>query len=287
MASWLETVIDGLPSTLDVTGDLPRALSRRLLSAGYGLREAATSLAAVFARAEDLVYLETPAIDALAIGPTGDTVSPVQTLIDRLTDQPALHVVLCLPRRAPDGWPPKSARVHDALVVQTIAGLETAGPGRVGVFHPAAGRDRALDLAASAVVVDDVYAMVGASTPVASRPVVRPQPRRRGVRRAAHPRPADRGPNVPARPARPTPRHRPWPSIPLDPTELVGAVRELAGPGAGFGRATTQPVPTPDPVPSDLDIDLWNRDGSAVDGFDPFLWLVNGDVVSEFVNDVP
>lgn len=286
VVSWLETLIDGLPSTFDFTGDLPRALSRRLMSAGYGLREAATSLAAAFARAEDLVYLETPAVDTLTIGADGDTVSPVQTLADRLTTRPALHVVLCLPRRSPNGWPPKLGRVRDALARQTIADLEVAGPGRVGVFHPAAGRDRALDLAATAVVVDDVYAVVGTS-----------HLWRRGLSfdRSLAAAVFDERLTL----GRPTAVRAfrlallaqrlgtTAPSIPLDPAELVAAVRELAGPGAGFGRTTTQPVTTPDPVPSDLDIELWNRDGSAISGFDPFLWLVNGDVVSEFVNDVP
>jgi len=31
-------------------------------------------------------------------------------------------------------------------------------------------------------------------------------------------------------------------------------------------------------VPNAIDIDLWNRDGSAIDGFDPFTWLGNPDV---------
>jgi len=30
-----------------------------------------------------------------------------------------------------------------------------------------------------------------------------------------------------------------------------------------------------------------NRDGPAIDGFDPFTWLVNPDVRSEFASDVP
>ncbi len=94
--------------TFDPTGDVPRALSRRILAAGWGLREVATSLAAAFARAEDLVYLETPALDTLTIGATDDTIAPVQALVDRLTARPALHVVMCLPRRSPPGWPPKA-----------------------------------------------------------------------------------------------------------------------------------------------------------------------------------
>lgn len=35
-----------------------------------------------------------------------------------------------------------------------------------------------------------------------------------------------------------------------------------------------------------LDFELWNRDGSAIDGFDPFTWLTNGGVQSEFENEV-
>lgn len=286
VVSWLETRVNGLPSTFDFTGDLPRALSRRLLSAGYGLREAATSLAAAFSRAEDLVYLETPAIDTLTIGAEGDTVSPVQTLVERLGDRPALHVVLCLPRRAPAGWPLKLGRVRDALAQQTIAALEAAGPGRVGVFHPAAGRDRALDLAATAVVVDDLYALVGTShlwrrgmsfdrslaAAVFDEQLTLGRPT--AVRTFRLNLVAQRLGTTVA-------------SIPLDPSELVAAVRELAGPGAGFGRTTTESVTTPDPVPSNSDVELWNRDGSAIGGFDPLLWLTNGDVVSEFEHDVP
>jgi hypothetical protein len=284
--SSLEGVVNGLPSTLDLTGDLLRAISRRLLSAGWGLREAATSLNAAFARAEDLVYLETPAIDTLPVGGDGDTISPVQTLVDRLEQRPALHVVLCMPRRAPAGWPAKLGRVRDALARQAIAALETKAPGRIGVFHPAAGRDRALDLAATAVVVDDTYAMIGTS-----------HLWRRGLS-------FDRGLAASVFDERLT-LGRPTavrafrlallaqrlgttvPGVPLDPFELVRAVRELAGPGAGFGRATTGPITMPDPVPTDPDVGIWNRDGSAVEGLDPFLWLLDGHVQSEFENEVP
>ena len=57
--------------------------------------------------------------------------------------------------------------------------------------------------------------------------------------------------------------------------------------GAGFGRVTVGPISVPDPTPTDTDIDLWNRDGSAIDGFDPFTWLTNTAAQSEFVDVVP
>ena len=68
-----------------------RAISRRLLSAGYGLREAATSLAEAFARAEDLVYVETSAIDALSIGLAGVAMGAGRTRADQAVD-PAVGI---------------------------------------------------------------------------------------------------------------------------------------------------------------------------------------------------
>ena len=163
VAAFLENAVGALPGAFDPTGDAPRALSRRVLSSGWGLREVATSVTAAFARAEDFVYLETPAIDLLALGADDDSIAPVQTLVDRLAARPALYAIVCLPRRSPPGWPPKLGRVRDALVREVLAAFEDKAPGRVAVFHPTSGRDRALDLVSTAVVVDDVYALAGTS----------------------------------------------------------------------------------------------------------------------------
>ena len=256
-----------------------------MLSSGWGLREVATSVTAAFARAEDFVYLETPAIDLLALGADDDSIAPVQTLVDRLAARPALYAIVCLPRRSPPGWPPKLARVRDALVREVLAAFEDKAPGRVAVFHPTSGRDRALDLVSTAVVVDDVYALTGTShlwrrglsfdgglaaavfdeRLTAGRPRAVQAFRQALVARRLSANPVD---------------------VPLDPAELVGAIRGLAT-GAGFGRVTTGPVTVPDPVPTATDIDIWNRDGSASDDFNPFTWLTDAGAQSEFVDVVP
>ena len=284
--AFLDGAVGGLPSSLPNPGDVLRAMSRRALAIGWGLRDVATSLDAAFRRAEDLVYVETPAIDTLAFGADGDSVNPVQSLVDRLAAQTALHVVLCLPRRSPYGWPAKLGRVRDALAITSIAALEAAGPGRVGVFHPAAGRDRALDLASTALVVDDVYALVGTShlwrrglcfdgglaaavfdeRTTAGRPTAVQAFRQALV--------AQRLGAVVG-------------NVPLDAAGLVGAVRDLA-PADGAQRVTTTSITPPDPAPSDTDIDLWNRDGSPVVGFDPLAWLTgDANAQSEFTDQVP
>ena len=54
------------------TDGIARALDRRILSSGYGAREALTALIAAFDRAQDLVYLETPSIDMLPIESGGE-----------------------------------------------------------------------------------------------------------------------------------------------------------------------------------------------------------------------
>lgn len=283
--SWLETAVNALPGSFDPTGDVPRALSRRMLACAWGLREVTTSVAAAVGRAEDLVYIETPAIDTLTIGADGDTISPMQALVDRVAAQPALHVVVCLPRRSPPGWPAKLGRVRDALAQRTLAALEAEGPGRIGVFHPAAGRDRALDLASTALVVDDTYALAGTS-----------HLWRRGLSFDGGLAAAVFDENLTM--GRPTAVRAfrlaliaqrlgaTAANVPLDPEELVASIRDLA-PAAGAGRATTGPITTPDPVPTATDIDLWNRDGSAIDGFNPFTWLLETGAQSEFVDVVP
>ena len=66
---------------------LASALDRVVLKTRDGAAQAATALLAAIARAEDFIYLETPAIDALAAG--GDASDPVG-VIDFVT---ALKVV--------------------------------------------------------------------------------------------------------------------------------------------------------------------------------------------------
>jgi hypothetical protein len=284
VASWLGGVLGQSVGAAGDLGEVVRAVSRRVLSTGWGLREVATSLDAAFARAEDLVYIETPAIDTLPIGTGGDVVNPVQTLLDRLKARPALHLVLCLPRRAPTDSPDKLERVRDALAHKAMAALDANAPGRVGVFHPAAGRDRSLRLATTAVFVDDAYGLVGTS-----------HLWRRGLsfdgglaagifdERLTNGRPqAVAGFRTTLLAAR---LGALVADVPTDPAELVAAVRDL-GTHGGAGRTTTDPIPPPDPNPTDDDIGLWDRDGSASADFNPLSWLTSG-VQSEFAEDLP
>ena len=70
-------------------------------------------------RAEDFIYIETPALDDLSLGDTGDTLQLWQALIARMTARPALRVILCVPVFLAAGAPKALQRVRErgSLVV--------------------------------------------------------------------------------------------------------------------------------------------------------------------------
>ncbi|WP_207793864.1 hypothetical protein, partial [Polymorphobacter multimanifer] len=138
-----------------------RAMARRALAAGRGLQEAAIALSAAFARAEDLVYIETPWLDLETAGSSDDERNPVQALVDRLQAQPALHVVLCVPIQPFTGAPADLVRVRAHGLHTAIAALRAAGGERFAVFCPSAGIGRTPRLASSVVLVDDAWGLIG------------------------------------------------------------------------------------------------------------------------------
>jgi hypothetical protein len=111
---WLSPFGITLPSAVgDPATSIVRAVDRRLLGARSGYREAATALAAAFTRAQDFVYVETPAIDGLPVGAGEAAVNVWQALIDRTAANPVLRVLVCVPVRLAPGVPAKLQRVRD------------------------------------------------------------------------------------------------------------------------------------------------------------------------------
>lgn len=271
--TWLAGQGITLPAGIDTAADrVVRALDRRMLITARGAREGATSLVAALEHAEDLVYIETPALDAATFGPAGDQIGLWQTLLDRLAAHPPLHVILCIPVRHMPGMPAPLRRVRDALLLEALEALRSAAGDRMAVFAPASGPGRTLRLASTTVIVDDAYAITGtthlwrrglsfdSSLAVAvfdesllgGRPAEIVRFRRRLI--------ANRlglAVNL----------------LPADPAELVLALRRLTTQGSSFRLATDAILP-PEPAPSDIDKDLWNRDGSPRPDFDPVGWLL-------------
>ncbi len=258
-----------------------RALDRRVLASAKGAREGAISLQRAISDAQDLVYIETPALDQLTIGPSDDRTEVISKLIARLGENRSLYVVLCVPVHTMPGAPRGYRRVRDQLMLDTIDALRSAAGPRIAVFSPSAGPGRTLRLASTSVVVDDVYALTGTthlsrrglsfdSSFAAAifdeildggRPLEVRQFRRRLV--------AERLGLTPS-------------LVPDDPADLVAAIKRVVK--RGSGRVAPFALSPADLPVTDADKDAWNRDGATIPtDFNLLGWLglLSADVRSE------
>jgi hypothetical protein len=269
-----------LPATLaDPAGRVARALDRRFLAAAHGAREGATALLAAVRRAEDLVYIETPALDDKAFGGTDDTVDLLGALVTRMAERPGLVVVLCLPVFYDSRVPKPLQRVRDAALRRALDTLQGGGrEARVAVFSPSAGPGRTLKLATTTVIVDDAWCLVGsthlwrrglsydASYAVAlfddelaeGRPRELLDFRRRLTAKRL-------GVAVD--------------EVPTDPVDLCVSVRIFVARG-GFGRLAADRLRPPEEATTSLtsgtftEADVWNPDGSPPAGLNPLVWAL-------------
>lgn len=286
--NWLSTSGLTIPgSTGTAAASVVRAISRRMLGARSGYREAMQAMFAAIAQAEDYVYVETPALDYETVGSGDDVLRLWQALVDRAAENLALQVVVCLPVNLAPQTPAKLQRVRDKEVLAALGAMRTAAGERLAVFNPVTGPGRSLRLDATSVVVDDAWAVTGGA-----------HLWRRGLsfdsslavsvfdERVSGGRPAE---VVAFRRALLAGRLGLASTLlPEDPAELVRAIRQLSARGGGL-RFSPDPIAQPSPVPSDEDVAIWNPDGSVASGFDPLGWLggLAADVQAELATEVP
>ena len=142
---------------------LASALDQVILKTRDGAAQAARALAAAIGRAEDFVYVETPALDPLAAGSGEGLIDLVSAMTARLAERPALAVVLCVPEKFLPNQPRKLEAVRNAGVRAALKMLLDAAPGNVVLFTPTAGPGRALYMASTTVVVDDAWLLTGST----------------------------------------------------------------------------------------------------------------------------
>jgi hypothetical protein len=264
-----------------------RALDRRLLGARSGYREGATALAAAFRRAQDFVYVETPAIDDLPIGVGEDALDVWQALVTRIAENRALHVLVCVPVHLVPGVPKKLERVRNKGLIAALNSLRSAAGDRAAVFTPVTGPGRSLHLDATSVVVDDAWALTG-GTHLWLRGLSFDSSLAVSVfdERLTNGRPAE---VVAFRRALIAGRLGLVAQLlPEDPEQLVRAVRQLSARGGGL-RFAPEAIEVPDPVPSDPDVRAWNPDGSLRETFNAAEWIIglSGAVQAELAAEVP
>ncbi|MFC8350043.1 hypothetical protein [Streptomyces sp. NPDC057280] len=148
---------------------------REVMTSAYGRRDTQWALLDAIVRARRFIYIETPGFAPTQrdYAATGDPIPPyaadlIAALASRLNAAPGLHVAICVPRD-PDfapGYEPAAA--YEATARRTaILRLPTASSpdtSRVVAFHPVGFPGRRSRLESTVVIVDDVWALVGACT---------------------------------------------------------------------------------------------------------------------------
>lgn len=238
---------------------MTRALDRRLLCSAFGARELLTALLAAIDRAQDFIYIETPGVDTLSIDSSAENLVWWQRLMDRMNTRRGLRVALCVPARLPPGTPRALQDVRNHTLADAIDSMRSSRGERFAVFSPGVGGGRALRLASTSVVVDDVLAFTG-STHLTRRGLSWDSSLAAAVfdERLTDGRPVDvrafRIQLMADRLGIPATR------LPADPAELVQAIRTLDARGSSKLSATQ--IRRPATAPANADIDIWNPDGS-------------------------
>jgi hypothetical protein len=270
LVSWLDDQVSvaggagtALRSAVSGPNDsIVRALDRRILTAAFGARETLTALLAAIDRAQDFVYLETPAVDTLTIESGGENVQWWQKLVNRMSTRKGLRVVLCVPTLLLPGTPKKLQEVRDQCLMDAVDAIRAVATDRFALFSPGAGAGRAVRLASTTVVVDDAFALTG-TTHLSRRGLSWDSSLAASVfdERVVDGRPSDvRSFRIQLMADRlGTPATR----LPEDPAELVKAIRDLDT--RGSERLSVTAIDRPSPTIPNGDVDIWNPDGSATD----------------------
>jgi hypothetical protein len=154
--------IDAIVDTSTFDDDsLAAAADRMIRKTRDGVKSFATSLLAAIGRAEDFLYLETPAVDPLTA--ESGAIDLIGAITDRFDDRPGLRVVLCVPEKYLPKQTTKLEEVRKAGVAAALHALQARAADRVVLFSPIAGPGRATHLAATTAVVDDALLLTGTS----------------------------------------------------------------------------------------------------------------------------
>lgn len=144
---------------------LANAIDRMMRKTRKGTHEFASAITQAIGQAEDFIYLETPAIDALSAGSNTEQNSEKIELIgaikQRWLERPDLRVILCVPENFLPNQTGKLEQVRKAGVQTALTELQFAGKDRVQLFSPIAGPGRPACLASTSVLIDDAFLFTG------------------------------------------------------------------------------------------------------------------------------
>lgn len=250
--------IDSIVDTSTFDDDaLAAAMDRMIRKTRDGAKRFATSLLTAIGRAEDFVYIETPAIDPLTA--EGGDIDLIGAITDRWSQRSGLRVLLCVPERYLPNQTAKLEQIRKAGVAAALHALQTEADDRVVVFSPVAGPGRPTHMAATTVVVDDALLLTG-TTHLWRRGLTFDSAVSVGLFDDA----VTVGRPSAVRGARlqlmANALGVPVTLVPDDPEDVLAAVKDMNARG-GFGRVTPAAYPPAADPTSTADHDIWNPDG--------------------------
>jgi hypothetical protein len=247
-----------------------------------GKQSFARAAMAAIDRAEDLVWLQSPALDNESFAHAEGNIHLLDTLTDRLNKNPALYCLIIIPEKHLPNRNIKLDKVRKAAIGAALQALDAAAKDRVAWVCPIAGPGRAYHMGATTLIVDDAVMLTGAA-----------HTWRRGLvfdsaisaavfddlldagrpRTVAAARRLLAGNLLSINPA----------FVPLTAPDLIAAAKALNA-GGGFNRTNPAAYSLADDTTSAAEKEIWNPALSAETDWTSTLAGIGGDLQTEFEN---
>lgn len=273
--------IDSLVDTSTFDDDaLATAVDRMILKTRDGAKSFANSILAAIGRAEDFIYIETPAIDPHAA--ESGAIDLIGAISSRWTERPGLCVMLCVPEKFLPNQTAKVEEIRKAGISAALKALLTKAPERVVLFSPIAGPGRRTHMAATTVVVDDTLLLTG-STHLWRRGLTFDS----AISVGLFDENVTFGRSTAVRAARlqlvANALGLPPNFLPEDPEDCLVAIRQMNQNG-GLGRVKPGAYPAKDDPTSSADLSVWNPDGrpGVVTDWLTFFAALTGGAATDF-----
>ena len=157
----VDDIIDTAGLSADQLDAVSAAVDRTLHKTRSGISDFSTALQSAIERAEDFIYLQSPAIDPHASG--SGTVDVINAINTRLAERPGLRVMMCVPELWLPNRTAKLEEIRRAGISAALKSLQDNAADRVVLFSPVAGPGRPYHMAATTVIVDDALLISGST----------------------------------------------------------------------------------------------------------------------------
>ncbi len=155
---------DGLIDSANFDDDTAAAAFDRVLDKSRnGAQGFARAAIAAINRAEDLIWLQTPALDNESFAHDDGDIHLLNALTTRLAANPALHCIFLLPQKHLPDRNIKLSQVRKSAIQAALEALETAAKDRITWVTPTGGPGRAHHMGATTLIVDDAVMFTGSA----------------------------------------------------------------------------------------------------------------------------